>query len=83
MDPEALERLLDLLEHLRHGIAFERGQVGDVRAVVSVLGRLLAPPNRLDRGPEALHLGASVVVVVLALDRVAGVLPAHAPRESP
>ncbi len=40
--------------------------------MVAVLGRLLPAPDRIDRGPEALHLGAGVVVVVLALDRVAG-----------
>ena len=73
MDPEALERRLDLLEHRRHRIALERGELGDVRALVAVLGRLLPAPDRLDRGPEALHLRAGVVVVVLALDRVAGV----------
>ena len=34
--------------------------------------RLLAPSNRLDRLAEAVHLRARVVVVVLALDVVAG-----------
>ena len=47
------------------------GQLGDVLAVVAVLGRLLPAPRGLDRRAEALHLGAGVVVVVLALDRVA------------
>ena len=40
-------------------------------APVAVLGRLLPAPHRLDRGAEAVHLRAGVVVVVLALDRVA------------
>ena len=47
-------------------------QLGDVVAVVAVLGRLLPAPARLDRGAEAVHLRAGVVVVVLALDVVAG-----------
>ena len=74
MDPEALERLLDLRQHQRHGVAAQRREVGDVGALVAVLGRLLATPARLDRGAEELHLAAGVVVVVLALDVVAGEL---------
>ena len=60
-------------EHRRNGIAVERGQVRDVRALIAVLGRLLPAPHCLDRGPEAIHLRAGVVVVVLALDGVPGV----------
>ena len=41
-------------------------------AAVTVLGRLLPAPDRLDRRVEALHLRSCVVVVVLALDLVAG-----------
>ena len=47
------------------------GELGDVLAPVAVLGRLLPAPDRLDRGAEALHLRAGVVVVVLARDLVA------------
>src|SRR5256885_2367794 len=68
-DPEALQRALDLLQHHGHGIALQAGELVDVRAPVAVLRRLLAAPSRLHRRPEALHLRASVVVVVLALDR--------------
>ena len=71
MDAEALERCLDLFQHPRHRVALERGETRDVVAVVAVLGRLLPPADRLDRCAEALHLGACVVVVVLALDCVA------------
>ncbi len=46
----------------------------DVLAVVAVLGRRLTAPDGLDRGAEALHLRARVVVVVLALDLVAAEL---------
>ena len=42
--------------------------------MIAVLGRLLAAPARLDRRTEAVHLGAGVVVVVLALDVVTGEL---------
>ena len=55
-----------------HGVAVDLRELGDVVAVVAVLRRLLAAPHRVDRGAEAVHLGAGVVVVVLALDRVAG-----------
>ena len=41
-------------------------------AVVAVLRWLLPAPRRFDRLPEAIHLRAGVVVVVLALDLVAG-----------
>ncbi len=47
------------------------GERGDVVAVVAVLGRRLAAPQRVDRRAEPLDLGAGVVVVVLALDGVA------------
>jgi hypothetical protein len=73
MDPEALERGFDLRQHRRDGIAFCRGQLRDVLALVAVLRRFLPAANRLDRGAELLHLRARVVVVVLALDGVAGV----------
>ena len=58
----------------RHRVARRARELGDVVAVVAVLGRLLAAPHRVDRRAEALHLRAGVVVVVLALDRVAGEL---------
>ena len=58
-------------------------QLGDVRALVPVLGRLLPTPDGLDGGSELLHLRAGVVVVVLALDRVPGVREDAARRESP
>ena len=48
-------------------------QLGDVRTLIAVLRRVLPAPDRLDRGAEAIHLRAGVVVVVLALDRVARV----------
>ena len=72
VDSEALERRLDALEHRRHGIAGKCGELGDVLAAVAVLGRLFAASDRLDRGVETLHLPPRVVVVVLALDLVAG-----------
>ena len=72
VDAEPLERLLDALEHHRHRVAGERGQLGHVRARVPVLGRLLAAPERFDGVAEAVHLRAGVVVVVLALDVVTG-----------
>ena len=74
MDAEALERLLDLLEHRRHGVARKLRQLADVVALVAVLGRLLPAPDRLDRLAELVHLRARVVVVVLALDLVAAEL---------
>jgi hypothetical protein len=79
VDAEALEGGLDLLQHRRDGIAFERGEPRDVVAVVAVLGRLLAPPHRLDGRPETVHLRPGVVVVVLPLDLVPGELeqPRH------
>ena len=49
MDPEALERGLDPLEHLRHRVAILSRELGDVIAAVAVLGRLLPAPDRLDR----------------------------------
>ena len=72
MDPEALHRRLDPLQHLRHRIVRQPRQLGDVGAVVAVLRRLLATAPGLDRRAEPLHLRAGVVVVVLALDLVAG-----------
>ncbi len=71
-DPEPLQRRLDQAEHHRHGVAVDLRELGDVVAVVAVLGRLLAAAHRVDRRAEAVHLGAGVVVVVLALDRVTG-----------
>ena len=70
VDPEPLEGRLDLLEHQRHRIALQRGEVLDVGAPVAVLRRLLPTPRSLHRGAEALHLATRVVVVVLALDLV-------------
>ena len=72
MDAEPLERPLDLLQHQRHRIALQGGEVVDVCTPIAVLGRLLPAPHRLDRRPESLHLRARVVVVVLALDLVPG-----------
>src|SRR5207302_740983 len=74
VNTEAVERALDLLEHARYGILVARSQLVDIRASVAVLGRLLPAPPRIDGGPELLHLSAGVVVVVLALDLVAGEL---------
>ena len=68
----SLELLLDLPHHQLHRIALARGDLLDVRARVAVLGRLLSPPPCLDRLTERVDLPADVVVVVLALDRVAG-----------
>ena len=72
VDPEALERLLHRLEHRGDRIALVAGEVLDVRAVVAVLGDRLAVPRGLDGEAEALHLTARIVVVVLALDSIAG-----------
>ena len=72
VDAEPLERRLDLLQHQRHRIALQGGEVVDVRTPIAVLRWLLAAPHRLDRRPEPLHLRARVVVVVLALDLVPG-----------
>ena len=73
MDPEPLERRLD---QRRASAAPDRPsssrERGDVVAVVAVLGRLLAAADGLDGGAKPVHLAAGVVVVVLALDRVAG-----------
>ena len=71
-DPEPLQRRLDQAEHDRNGVAVDLRELGDVVAVVAVLGRLLAAAHRVDRRAEAVHLAAGVVVVVLALDRVTG-----------
>src|SRR5215213_8119037 len=72
VESKALERALHLREHRRNWIAFASRELVDVRAVVAVLGRLLPAPARLDGSPEAVYLSARVVVVVLALDGVAG-----------
>jgi hypothetical protein len=71
VDAEALEARLDLFQHPGNRIVVARGELGDVVAPVAVLGRLLAAPDSLDRGVEALQLRAGVVVVVLARDLVA------------
>src|SRR3954452_2294401 len=71
VDPEPLERRLDPLQHQRHRVALQGGEIVDVRTLVAVLRRLLAAPNGLDRGPKSLDLRARVVVVVLALHLVA------------
>ena len=70
MDAKALERRLDLREHPRYRVSLLAGQVGNVVAAISVLGRLFAPANRLDGLAEPVHLRPGVVVVVLALDVV-------------
>ncbi len=67
---KALERLLDLRQHRRDGIAGQTRELGDVLAAIAVRGRLLPTPHRLDGGVETLHLRPCVVVVVLALDVV-------------
>jgi hypothetical protein len=72
VDPEALQRALDPAQHLRNCVVRCGRELRDVRAAVAVCGRLLAAPGGLDGLAEALHLGARVVVVVLAFDRVAG-----------
>ena len=82
MDPEALQRRLDPAQHLRHRVVRVLGQVGDVLALVAVLRRLLPTPPGLDRRAEELHLGARVVVVVLALDVVPGELEQSRDRVS-
>ena len=70
LDAEALEGSLHRGEHPGNGVARIRSELVHVLAVISVLGRLFASPQRLDRRVEALHLRARVVVVVLALDLV-------------
>ncbi len=79
MDAKALERGLDLLPHARHGVAVVLGQLGDVVPEVAALRRLLAAATRLDGLAELVHLGAGVVVVVLARHVVPRVLeePRH------
>ncbi len=72
VDPEALHRALDRLEHLRHRVAGRLGELLDVGAAVAVLGHRLPATERLDRLAKAVHLRAGVVVVVLARDVVAG-----------
>src|SRR5271156_6386906 len=71
MDAEPLERGFDPLEHAWQRIAVLVGKIGDVAAVVAVLGNLPPFTPRLDGGPEPVDLGARVVVVILALDAVA------------
>src|SRR5439155_18319838 len=66
-----VERPLDLLRQGRYRNVLARRELFDVVAAVAVLVRLLPMPTCLDRGAELLHLGAGVVVVVLALDLVA------------
>ena len=61
-------------QHRGDRVALQGGELVDVVALVAVLGRLLPAPHRLDRGAEPVHLRAGVVVVVLALDLVAGEL---------
>ena len=46
MDPEALERRLDRLEHPRHRVAVPLGELVDVVAVVAVLGDGSSPRRR-------------------------------------
>ena len=69
VDPEPLERRLDLLEHPRHRVALHLRELRDVGALVAALRRRRTAPRRLDRRAEEVHLRAGVVVVVLALDR--------------
>src|SRR5439155_3456957 len=72
MNAEALERLLDVLSHQVDGIPCLARELRDVVAPIAVLGRLLPTSRRLDGLAEPVHLRAGVVVVVLALDLVAG-----------
>ena len=70
---------LDAFEHRRHGIAACLGQLSDVVPEVATLRRLLTAAPRLDGLAELVHLGARVVVVVLARHVVPRVLeePGH------
>src|SRR5439155_22064250 len=70
-DAELLELTLDLLGHQLNRIAVAGRQLVDVLGAV-LLGRLLAAAARLDGLAESVDLAADVVVVVLALDVVAG-----------
>ena len=82
MDPSALERLriASIISSTPRRASASRssgldplrgdplGQLGDVVALVAVLGQLAAVHPRGDRGAEELDLPAGVVEVVLALD---------------
>ncbi len=70
VDAEALERLLDALEHGRDGVARQRRELLDVLPLIAVLGRVAPFPHGVDGLAEPVRLGARVVVVVLALDLV-------------
>ena len=74
VDAEPLEGGLDLAEHPRDRVALLACEAGDVLAAVAVLGWLLSAPDGVDGRAEEVHLRAGVVVVVLALDVVAGEL---------
>src|SRR5215831_9642834 len=63
VDPEAVERLLDLLQHSGDRVSRARRELVDVGTPIAVLGWLLPAPPRLHGGPELLHLRAGVVVV--------------------
>jgi hypothetical protein len=83
VDAELVQRLLHALDHQidaaarddlarrRGRIRDRRGQLDDVLALVAVLRHLLAARPRLDRLAELVDLGAVVVHVELALDRMA------------
>ena len=71
MDAEALERCLDAVQHLRHGIAGGARELLYVLPLVAVLRDRFALAHGLDGGAKAVHLRAGVVVVVLARDLVA------------
>src|SRR5207237_326953 len=45
-------------------------ELGDVRPLIALLGRLFAPPPRRDRLAEEVDLAPDVVEIVLALDVV-------------
>ena len=72
----SVPRTLERVEVVRVGALGRElgGELGDVVARVAVLGRLLAAHPGRDRLGEQPHLGAGVVDVVLALDRLAGAL---------
>ena len=55
-----------------HFVGDLRRQVAHVGAAVGLLGQRLASPERHDGRAEVAHLGAEIVEVVLAGDRVAG-----------
>ncbi len=82
-DAEGDQRRLDLADHQRHrgapdlarlarrGLRQAHRELGDVVALVAILGRPLATRERLDRLAERAYLRAGIVDVELALDSLA------------